>query len=109
VTPAGSAKFGKTDSAAIYFEIYEPGLLEAEPEKGLQVAIQVRAFDSKGAARFDSGSLRVAMPDIGGNPSLPLAVGIPVVTLPPGTYRIEVSAIDSLNNKLQRSTSFEVQ
>ncbi len=59
VIPAGSAKFRVTDKAAMYFEIYEPALLAAEVPK-LNLALQIRVFDAKGALKFDKekGRLR---------------------------------------------------
>jgi hypothetical protein len=108
VTPAGSVDFGNTDTAAMYFEIYEPGLLDAEPAEGLEIGVQVRAFDAKGAVKFDTGPLRAAVPKKGGNPSLPFAVGIPVATFEPGTYNVELTAMDSLGNKFQRTATIHV-
>jgi VWFA-related protein len=109
ITPAGSTTVKKTGKAVVYFEIYEPGLLDAEPAKGLAVAIQVKAYDSTGAAKFDTGAFRIPVPEKGGNPAMPFAVIIPVNTLEPGAYKLEVASIDSLNNKFQRVGTLEIQ
>ena len=58
VIPAGSAKFKTTDKAAMYFEIYEPALMEAEVPK-IALGLQVRVFDAKGALKSDSGGFRI--------------------------------------------------
>ena len=109
VIPAGSAKFKKTDHAAMYFEIYEPGLMEAEPPKGLAVGLQIRVFDAKGAMKSDSKGFRIPVPEKGGNPQLPFASQIPVATLDPGLYKLEVTSVDSLKNTFVRTAVFEVQ
>jgi hypothetical protein len=40
---------------------------------------------------------------------MPFAVIIPVNTLEPGAYKLEVASIDSLNNKFQRVGTLEIQ
>ncbi|HEV1286734.1 MAG TPA: hypothetical protein VNU44_15540, partial [Bryobacteraceae bacterium] len=109
VIPAGSAKFKKTDKAAMYFEIYEPALVDAEPPKGLAVGLQIRVFDAKGATKSDSGGFRIPVPEKGGNPQIPFAAQIPVATLDPGMYKVEVTSVDSLKNTFARTAVFEVQ
>jgi VWFA-related protein len=109
VIPAGSSKFKKTDKAAMYFEIYEPALMDAEPPKGLAVGLQIRVFDAKAAVKSDSGGFRIPLPDKGGNPQIPFAAQIPVASLEPGMYKVEVTAVDSLKNTFVRTGIFEVQ
>jgi len=109
VIPAGSSKFKKTDRAAMYFELYEPALVDAEPPKDLAVGLQIRVFDAKGAVKSDSGGFRIPVPDKGGNPQIPFAAQIPLATLDPGVYKVEVSSVDSLKNTFVRTAVFEVQ
>jgi len=109
VIPAGSSKFKKTDKAAMYFEIYEPALMDAEPPKGLAVGLQIRVFDAKAATKSDSGGFRIPVPEKGGNPQIPFAAQIPVASLEPGMYKVEVTAVDSLKNTFVRTGIFEVQ
>jgi VWFA-related protein len=109
VTPAGSAKFKKTDHAAMYFEIYEPGMTADEVPKSLAVGLQLRVFDDKNAVKSDSGPFRIPLPEKGGNPVIPFAAQIPVAALEPGTYKIVLYAIDSLNNKTERAATFVMQ
>ena len=108
VTPSGSAKFKKTGKAAMYFEIYEPALMEAEVPK-LELAIQIRVFDAKGALMFASDGIPIPVPQKGGNPSIPFAGMIPVATLEPGAYKVEVVAADSAQRAFSRTANFEVQ
>jgi len=109
VIPAGSATFKKTDKAAMYFEIYEPALLDAEPPKDLVMGLQIRVLDAKGAIKSDSGGFRIKVPEKGGNPAIPFAAKVPLETLDPGSYKVEVIAVDSANNKFSRTANFEVQ
>ena len=109
VIPAGSVKFKKTDRAAVYFEIYEPALLEEEVPKTLAIALQLRVFDAKGAMKSDSGGFRIPTPEKGGNPAIPFAGQVPIAALEPGSYKVELTAVDSANNKIARTAMFEVQ
>jgi VWFA-related protein len=109
VVPSGTSKFKKTDRGAFYFEVYEPLLLEAELPKNLAVALQVKVFDAKAAMKFDTGLFRIDVPTKGGNPTIPMAAQIPLATLEAGTYKLELTAVDSANNKTTREASFEVQ
>jgi VWFA-related protein len=108
VTPAGSAKFKKTDKPAMYFEIYEPRLLDAEP-KDVLVGVQMRLYDAKGAMKFDTGGMRVPVPATGGNPVIPFAELLPIGTLEPGAYKVELTAMDNAKNNFVRSATFEIQ
>ncbi len=109
VTPAGSAKFKKTDKAAMYFEIYEPALLAEEIPKEAAVGLQIRVLDDKGATKSDSGGFRIPLPEKGGNPAIPFAAQIPVAALEPGKYKVVLFAVDQANNKTERTANFEMQ
>jgi len=109
VIPAGSSTFKKTDKAAMYFEIYEPALLDAAPPKDLALGLQIRVTDAKGVVKTDSGGFRINAPEKGGNPAIPFAAKIPVENLEPGSYKVEVIAVDTGNNKVSRTANFQVQ
>ena len=109
VTPAGSAKFKKTDHAAMYFEVYEPALLAEAPPKEIAVGLQIRVLDEKGAIKSDSGGFRIPSPEKGGNPAVPFAAQIPVAALEPGSYKVVLFAIDNAKNKMERTANFEIQ
>lgn len=109
VTPAGSAKFKKTDKAAMYFEVYEPAMLAEQPPKDTAVALQIRVLDDKGAVKSDSGAFRIPLPEKGGNPAIPFAAQIPVAALEPGSYKVVLVAMDNANNKVERTVTFEMQ
>jgi VWFA-related protein len=108
IVPAATYRFKKNEMAAIYAEVYEP-LMAAGSEP--QVGFEMKVLDKKsGQSKFDTGLANAASFMQKGNPVIPLGLKIPVNTLDPGTYRVEVSAIDSAGNKCApRSAEFEVE
>lgn len=109
VIPSGSPVFKKTDRFAFYSEIYEPKLVGTEVPKDLMIGIQMRIYDAKGAVKFDSGGFRIPVPDKPGNPAVPFAAMIPTKDFAPGAYKLELTAVDSVQNKFARTASFEIQ
>ncbi|HXW91300.1 MAG TPA: VWA domain-containing protein [Terriglobales bacterium] len=108
IVPAASYRFKKSDTAGMYLEIYEPFLASASPP---QVGIQMKVFDRKtGQAKFDTGMVTAASFIQKGNPVIPVGLKLPVGTLDPGAYRVELEALDSLGNKSSsRSADFEME
>jgi VWFA-related protein len=110
VFPAGTNRFRSSDKVAVYLEVYEPLLAEAEPPANLAVALQFRILDAKtGEQKTDSGLFRIPMPAPSGNPAISSGNSLPVASIPPGAYRLIVSAVDSAGNKTQRWADFEMQ
>lgn len=109
VIPSGSPVFKKTDRFAFYSEIYEPKLVGTEVPKDLMIGIQMRIYDAKGVVKFDSGGFRIPVPDKPGNPAVPFAAMIPTKDFAPGAYKLELTAVDSVQNKFARTASFEIQ
>jgi len=106
VLPSASNRFKKTDTAAIYAEIYEPLLKDPKPP---QVAYELFIRDSKtGAEKLHIGEeIKKVRP---GNPVIPFAVRLPVSTLPPGEYHVELRAVDSAGNESPtRKADFQVE
>ncbi len=108
ITPAGSNHFKKSDPAALYLEIYEPGLLTPKPP---DVGIELKVVDRKtGESKQDTGVMKVteiARPD---NPVIPIALKLPVESLTAGSYRVELQAMDSTGRSTTlRSADFEVE
>jgi VWFA-related protein len=106
ISPSGSNVFKKTDPAAIYAEVYEPLLAKPNPP---DVAYEMIVVDTK------SGKQKVHIGDRTpkgntGNPVIPLAVKLPVATLGPGSYRLDLRAVDQAGNSSKtRSVEFEVE
>jgi hypothetical protein len=105
VSPSASNHFKKTDTAAIYAEVYEPHLSSANPP---DVAFDLTIVDRK------SGEQKLAVRNRipkgkAGNPVIPLGLKLPVASLDPGSYRVTLRALDSEGNTSKnRSVDFEV-
>jgi VWFA-related protein len=108
VTPSASNHFKKTDNAAVYVEIYEPLLLGGNPPK---FGLEFKVVDRKsGAEKMDFGVTDTASAIRPGNPVVPLGLKLPLASLDPGSYRLELRAMDSANNATKfRTADFEVE
>jgi hypothetical protein len=94
VIPAGSSQFLKSEQAFFYFEVYD-----ANPAS---VTAQVRILDrATGAPKWDPAPLKLTVPQQGGN--------LPVSSLAPGSYQLEVTATGSSGQKVKRTANFEVK
>jgi VWFA-related protein len=106
LVPSGSDQFKKSDKAAFYVEIYDPLLTGATPPKvGIQLSvIDRKSGDKKMDTSFPAGDVKP------GNALVPVGLKLPVDTLPPGSYRLELKAMDTAGNTSQpRTADFEVQ
>ncbi|HXY11227.1 MAG TPA: VWA domain-containing protein [Terriglobales bacterium] len=108
IVPAANYRFKKNDTAAMYAEIYEPLLASPSPP---QVQLQMKVLDRKtGQAKIDSGMLATAAFIQKGNPVIPVGLKLPVNMLDPGSYRVELVALDSAGNRsTKRTADFEVE
>ena len=106
ISPSASNHFKKTDTAAIYAEIYEPLLKNPNPP---EVAYELIIVERK------SGQEKLHIGDRtpkgkAGDPVIPLGLKLPVASLDPGSYRLNLRAVDSAGNSSKtRSTDFEVE
>jgi hypothetical protein len=106
-TPTGTNRFKTTDPATMYAEIYEPLLVGANPP---QVAVQLKLVDRKtGEQKIDSGVVEVANFIRAGNPVIAVGLKLPVSALAAGSYRAELTALDSVGKSVVRSTDFEIE
>jgi VWFA-related protein len=108
IVPAATYRFKKTDIAAVYAEVYEPLLAGANPP---QVGIELKVVERKtGQQKFDTG-LSNAQPFMKtGSPVIPLGLKLPVNTLEPGSYRADLTAVDSAGRSAKaRTADFEVE
>jgi VWFA-related protein len=105
IVPTGSDRFQKTDPAVFYIEIYDPLLTSANPPK---VGLQVRVLDRKtGAQAFEIHGL---LPNDVGNPVVSLGMKLPLDKLTPGSYRLELTAMDTAGHSTSaRTADFEVE
>jgi VWFA-related protein len=106
VSPSATNHFKKTDTAAIYAEIYDPLLKKPNPP---DVGYELFIVDLKtGQQKAHLGS---KLPKAtSANPVLPLGLKLPVAQLAPGDYRLELRALDSTGNtSTTRNTEFVVE
>lgn len=102
IFPSATNHFKKTDNAAAYIEVYDPALAGDKPP---QIGFEYRIIELKsGAQKLDVGVMETKDLIKPGNPTVPMAVKIPLDTLTPGTYRVDLRAEDSDH----RSTNFRV-
>jgi hypothetical protein len=106
-TPTGTNRFKTTDPATMYLEIYEPLLVGGNPPK---VGVELRLVDRKtGERKVDSGVIEVANFIHAGNPVIPVGLKLPLTSLASGSYRVELTALDSLGKSVVRSADFEIE
>jgi VWFA-related protein len=92
VIPSGSSQLTKSEPAYFYFEVYDSN----------PVAAQVRIFDRKtNDTKWSSGLMPLPSSQQGGT--------IPLNTLAPGSYVLEVIAVDSTEVRIKRTKDFEVK
>ena len=94
VIPTGSNQFMKSEQAFFYFEVYD-----ANPAS---VSAQIRILDGASRApKWDSGLMKLSVPQQGGT--------LPINSLAPGAYQLEVMAVDSSGKRVTRTADFEVK
>jgi VWFA-related protein len=105
VVPSDSNHFKKTDNAAVFVEIYAPLLLSPKPP---QIGVELTVVDRKtGEKKMDVASRATNQP---GSAVAPMGLKLPVATLAPGSYRVELRALDSVGNATKaRTADFEVE
>ncbi len=106
ISPSATNHFKKTDMAAIYAEIYEPLLKKPNPP---EVAYELIIVNLKtNQQRFHIGDRTPK--GTPGSPVIALGLKLPVAQLDPGTYRLDLRAVDTAGNSSKtRSTDFEVE
>ena len=96
IQPSASNHFKKTDNGVVYIEIYDPLLAGEQPP---QLGLEYRIVDKKtGEQKLDVGVMDTKDNIKAGNPVVPIALKLPLDTLAPGTYQVELRAQDSLKN-----------
>jgi hypothetical protein len=106
ISPSASNHFKKTDTAAIYAEVYAPLLKNPNPPKvGFELIILERA---SGQEKIHFGS---QIPQAkAGNALISLGLKLPVGTLGPGSYLLKLRAVDSAGNSSKtRLVDFDVE
>jgi len=106
LTPAGSKVFTKPEQAFCYFEVYTPDAASISPIGG---AIDVRVLDGKtNEPKWDGGSVKLDRL-AAGKSTIAVGMSVPIASLAPGLYRLEVTASDGAGKSVQRTADFVVQ
>ena len=108
IVPSGSNHFKKSDNVALYAQVYDPDLADANPAK-LQVVYQV--VDTKtGQTIFSTGAIDVGGLVEKGSPVVPLGLKVPLDKLTPGAYRLDIQAIGVSGERTKiRSVQFSAE
>jgi VWFA-related protein len=105
-TPTGVSRFKAADRVGMYFELYDPALTGEQKPK---VAVEIRILDGKTLdLKQDSGNVLVDNFVHAGSPVVPTGLLLPTEKLPPGSYRVELKAVDSTGSFAIRTADFEI-
>ncbi len=69
----------------------------------------MRILDKTGEAKLDSGVVQVSNFIRKGNPTVPIALKVPIDKLDAGTYKLEVTVLDSANKSVKKAATFTVE
>jgi len=108
VFPSATNHFKKTDRAAVYVEVYDPLLATDKPPR---IGLEYRIVDkTTGTQKLDVGFDDTKNMIKAGNPTVPVGLKLPIDTLAPGKYRVDLRAQDSLGNGTEfHVVEFEVE
>ena len=108
IIPAGSNRFQRGEPCLAFLEIYEPLLSGPNPPK---LSLQIRILDRQtGERKVDSGVFGVDNLVRAGDQVIPVSLTVPIATLSPGKYRLEVKAMRSPGiDSAIRVVDFEVE
>jgi hypothetical protein len=96
IVPSGSNRFKHTDNVVVYTEVYEPLLTsETPPVVGVGYTIFERASNNK---VFSTGAVHADNFIQKGNPVIAVGLKVKVDDLKPGSYRLMMQAVDSLQH-----------
>jgi hypothetical protein len=107
ITVSGSDILSRTGAAEAYFEICEPLVAGAV---AVQLTMRVRLLDAQSnAERWNSGDVDLSALAKPGNRAIPVALLLPVASLPAGAYRVELTVKDSAGGKAVRGINFRAE
>src|ERR1700685_1849884 len=99
ITPSADNHFKKTDKVAVYAQIYAPQLADANPPtvKCTYVIMDPKTGKSLGAV----SGIDMAEYVQKGNAVIPVALRLPVENIPPGDYRLKITASEFQRTYIQ--------
>jgi hypothetical protein len=108
ITPTGLSRFKKGSAVVAYVEVYDPVLLTPKPPA---IGVQVRLVDRKtGQQKEDTGLVNMAKAIQPGSSIVPVGLRLPTDKLDAGSYRLELTAMDSTGQKTSvRSADFDLE
>lgn len=110
IVPYGSNRFKRTDPAGFYFEIYEPLLAAAKPDSRPDIGVKIRTLDRKTQQpKSDSGLIKLNSAPANTSGMLPVSVNMSLAEFQPGSYLLEIEALDSAGNTARRITPFDIE
>jgi VWFA-related protein len=106
VIPAGSYRFKRTETVALYAQLYDPHLADPTPPS---IDLDYNIVDLKtGKPVLGGRNINTAPFLEKGSSMLPVGLKVPIDQLNPGSYRIDLQASDAAGHKtLIRSVAFE--
>ena len=107
VVPSASNHFKRTDSVALYAQLYDPGLATATPPALRVSYVIVDMKTGKPIAGGKDIDPSVFMEK--GSSVLPVGLKIPVDQLPAGSYRIEIQASNGSVRTAVRQVDFDAE
>jgi hypothetical protein len=107
IAAAGSDILPRSGTAEAYFEIYEPPAKGTEP---VQLSMRLRLLDAQSSEqKWDSGDVDLSALAKSGSRTIPVALKLPIATLPPGSYRAELTVKDGAGGLTARSVQFRTE
>jgi VWFA-related protein len=105
--PTGFYRFKQAETPGLYLEIYDPLLIAETPPK---LFVHLKIVDRKtGEVKMDSGPVSVDGYIRQGSAAVPIGLQLPLASLAPGSYRVDLDGLDSANNLKSRSAEFEIE
>jgi VWFA-related protein len=107
INPSASNRFKKTDTVALYTEVYEPLLASLNPP---QLAAGYTIIErSSGTTIFTTGAAALDGFIQKGSPKVPVAMSVKIKDLAPGGYRLVMMAVDGAgNHATNRVINFDI-
>ncbi len=106
IVPSGNTRFKHNEPAVFYAEVYDPRLASTDPPK---LGVQMLVLDLKSREKKVQTGGPLPAPSAG-TPVVPFGLKLPVDKLPPGSYELQVRAVDSTGGATPvRVADFEVE
>jgi len=112
IVPTGSVHFKKTEKSFVYAEIYEPAMaVPDQKEKDVPaVGVHMEMLDATtGQVKKDFGFVRLPVPPITGNPTVPLGLIVSAPDLAAGAYKLRLTAVDATGHEFARMADFQLE